>query len=310
VRPDEMSFANHSRMMLSFYESFACVKDGGDAFVRAFQKKFKEYDVDIRCSAYITELADIHESKVGRFILSTGEEIAADTCVFTIHPKEIVKILPAKHFSKAFADRIGRFESSVGFFSLFAKIKKGARDPYPEAGVTSLFPIEDVNLLLNPLYKGDPAVVIIKTTGQGSAEKTVCILEPSHAEHVMPWNESRRGSRPGEYLDYKKHRIEAILEHVFRVYPAYRETLEIVDAASMLTFKDYLNSPDGSAYGIKQKMGQFNLIGKLPLHNLYAAGQSALLPGITGAMMSSLIVGRAVVGKDQYGRLLNQALCH
>jgi phytoene dehydrogenase-like protein len=78
----------------------------------------------------------------------------------------------------------------------------------------------------------------------------------------------------------------------------------------MLTFKDYLCSPDGSAYGIKQKMGQFNLVGKLPVHNMYAAGQSSLLPGIIGAMMSSLIVGRAVLGKDQYGKLLDGALCH
>jgi all-trans-retinol 13,14-reductase len=310
VRPDEMSFANHSRMMLSFYESFACVREGGDAFVNAFQQKFRDYDVDVRPGTFITELADISDSKVGRFILNTGEEITSDTCVFTIHPKEILKILPAKQFSKAFGDRIGRFESSVGFFSVFATIKPGTRDPYPDAGVTSLFPIEDVNRLLDPSYQGTPAVVIIKSTGQDAAGKAVCILEPSHAEHIMPWMGSRRGDRPGEYLDYKKHRIEAIMEHVCGVYPAYRGSLDIVDAASMLTFKDYLNSPDGSAYGIKQKMGQFNLIGKLPLHNLYAAGQSALLPGITGAMMSSLIVGRAVMGKEQYGRLLNQTLCH
>src|ERR1700690_305164 len=293
VKPDEMSFASHSRMMLSFYESFACVKDGGDAFVSAFKKKFKEYDVDIRCGCSITELADIRDTKVGRFILSTGEEVTSNTCIFTIHPKEVLKILPAKNFSKAFADRIGRFESSVGFFSVFATIKPGTRDPYPDAAVTSLFPIEDVNQLLDPAYKGDPAVVIIKSTDHNGIGKAVCILEPAHAEQVTPWNESRRGTRPGEYLDYKKHRIEAIMDHVCGVYPAYRESLDIVDAASMLTFKEYLNSPDGSAYGIKQKMGQFNLIGKLPLHNLYAAGQSSLLPGITGAMMSSLIVGRA-----------------
>ncbi len=310
VRPEEMSFANHSRMMLSFYESFACVKDGGDAFVTAFQKKFRQYDVDIRCGSCITELADIRDSKVSRFILNTGEEITSDTCVFTIHPKEILKVLPAKHFSKAFADRIGSFESSVGFFSVFATIKPGTSDPYPDAGVTSLFPIEDVNRLLDPLYKGDPAVVVIKSGGHDAAGKAVCILEPSHSAHVIAWNDSRRGKRPGEYLDYKKRRIEAIISHLCRVYPAYRESLDIVDAASMLTFKEYLNSPDGSAYGIKQKMGQFNLIGKLPLHNLYAAGQSSLLPGITGAMMSSLIVGRAVVGKEQYGRLLDRTVCH
>ena len=79
-----------------------------------------------------------------------------------------------------------------------------------------------------------------------------------------------------------------------------------MDAGSVLTLRDYLNNPDGSAYGVKQKIGQFNVIGKLPLHNLFAAGQSALLPGIIGAMMSSLIVGRAVVGKARYGKLLGK----
>ncbi len=310
VRPIDISFANHSRMVLNFYESIACVKDGGDAFVRAFQDKFKRYDVDIRCGTFITELADIQGSKVGRFVLNTGEEVLADSCVFTIHPKEILKILPEKHFSKAFASRISSFESSAGFFSVFATHKPGTRDPNPEASIVSLFPDADVNNLLDPAYKGMPALVIIKCpdVAEGSAGKGICILEPSFVEQVSAWSGSRRGQRPQEYLDYKKARIQTITEHIFSVFPAYRETLEIVDAGSMLTFKEYLNSPDGSAYGVKQKMGQFNLIGKLPLHNLFAAGQSSLLPGIIGGMMSSLIVGRAVVGKEQYGRLLSKTV--
>jgi phytoene dehydrogenase-like protein len=145
---------------------------------------------------------------------------------------------------------------------------------------------------------------------KGNGERGICILEPSFFEQVSGWSDSRRGKRPQEYLDYKKTRVETIKEHIFSVIPQYRESLDIIDAGSMLTFKDYLNNPDGSAYGVKQKMGQFNLIGKLPLHNLYAAGQSSLLPGIIGAMMSSLIVGRAMLGKEQYGKLLNRALCH
>jgi phytoene dehydrogenase-like protein len=308
VRPCDISFANHSRMVLNFYESIACVKDGGDAFVHAFREKFKDYDVEIRCNAWITELADIQGSKVGRFVLNTGEEVAADSCVFTIHPKEILKLLPAGHFSRAFAGRVSSFESSAGFFSVFAIHKPGSRDPNPEASIVSLFPDADVNNLLDPAYRGLPALVIIKSpdVDAGTAGKGICILEPSFTEQVSEWTDSRRGRRPQGYLDYKKERVETIKEHIFRVFPAYRETLEIVDAGSMLTFREYLNSPDGSAYGVKQKMGQFNLIGKLPLHNLYAAGQSALLPGIIGGMMSSLIVGRAVLGKEQYGKLLSQ----
>ncbi|MDA8430431.1 MAG: NAD(P)-binding protein [Geobacteraceae bacterium] len=312
VRPDEISFANHSRMVLSFYESIAFVKDGGDAFVRAFTEKFKDYDIDISCSTYITELADIRDNKVGRFVLNTGEEVLSDACVFTIHPKDILGLLPEKNYSKAFAHRISAFEPSLGLFSAFATFKPGSIDQNPDASIVSIFPDADVNNLLDPAYNGVPALVVVKSPnlGNGGTGKGICIVEPSFGEHVSNWIDSKRGNRPEEYLTYKHNRVEAIKEHLFSVFPEFRETLDFIDAGSMLTFKDYLCSPDGSAYGVKQKMGQFNLIGKLPLHNLFAAGQSSLLPGIIGAMMSSLIVGRAIVGKEHYGKILDGTLCH
>lgn len=310
VRPAEMSFANHSRVVQSFYESIAFVKDGGDGFVNAFRQKLEQYGVTIRCGTYITELADIQDSKVGRFVLNSGEEVCADSCVFTIHPREILKILPEKQYSKAFANRIAAFEPSIGLFSAFATFKSGCDDPNEDTSVLSIFPDADVNKLLDPNYKGLPALVMVKSPNCGinSKDKGICIVEPSFPDQVADWFDSKRGNRPQGYLDYKNGRVEAIKEHLFRVAPEYRDKLDFLDAGSMLTFKDYLCSPDGSAYGIKQKMGQFNLVGKLPLHNLFAAGQSALQPGIIGAMMSSLIVGRAIIGKEQYGKLLDGSL--
>jgi all-trans-retinol 13,14-reductase len=307
VRPDEISFANHSRMCQSFYESIARIKGGGDAIVQSFERKLKEYGVDVRCNTYITELADIRNDRAGRFVLNTGEEVCADACVFTMHPKEIVNILPRKTVSRAFLSRVGSFERSAGFFSVFAGFRGG--DPYAESTIVSLFPDPDVNKLLDPAYDGVPALVIIKSADE-RGPGGLCVLEPSFFEHVEQWKDSKRGGRPQEYLEYKRSRVESIKEHVFSIFPGYREGLEFIDAGSLLTFKDYLHSPDGSAYGVKQKMGQFNLIGKLPVHNLYAAGQSALLPGVIGAMMSSLIVGRAVIGKEQYGRILSKTVCH
>ena len=307
VRPAEMSFANHSRVVQSFYESIAFVKDGGDGFVKAFRDKLARYDVDIRCGTFITGMTDISDNKVGRFVLNSGEEIFADACVFTIHPKEILALLPPKHYSKAFANRILAFEPSIGLFSAFATFRSGCNDPAPDTSVLSIFPDADVNNLLDPAYKGAPALVVVKSpnSAEGRDEKGICIVEPSFPDQVADWFDSKRGSRPQAYLDYKNGRVEAIKEHLFSVAPEYRDTLDFLDAGSMLTFRDYLCSPDGSAYGIRQKMGQFNLVGKLPLHNLFAAGQSSLQPGIIGAMMSSLIVGRAMLGKEQYGKLLD-----
>ena len=80
----------------------------------------------------------------------------------------------------------------------------------------------------------------------------------------------------------------------------YADRVRWVDTASMLTFRDYLHSPCGSAYGILQKVGQYGLFGRLPGRNLYAAGQSALLPGVLGSMMSGLLVARQMVGKDAF----------
>lgn len=310
VRPAEVSFANHARMVSSFYESIAFVRDGGDGFINAFREAFKAFDVEIRCSTYITELADIRDSRVGRFVLNSGEEVQADGCVLTIHPREILRLLPQGHYSRAFASRVNAFEPSIGLFSLFAVVKPGRNDPRPDASIESLFPDTDMNTLLDPSYQGQPALVIVKPPAAHGAGRGISIVEPSFSGQVAAWQDTRRGERPEEYLAYKRARVEAIKEHLFACFPEYRETLDFLDAGSMLTYKEYLCSPDGSAYGVKQKMGQFNLVGKLPLHNLFAAGQSALLPGVIGAMMSSLIVGRSLLGKEQYGKVLDRNLCH
>jgi phytoene dehydrogenase-like protein len=93
-----------------------------------------------------------------------------------------------------------------------------------------------------------------------------------------------------------------------RSRPEYEASLRVLDAATLLTFRDYLHNPDGAAYGIKQKLGQFNLVGKLPVRNAYAAGQSAVLPGLVGAMMSSFVIARVIVGKADYDRFLSRRL--
>ncbi len=120
VRPQEISFANHCRMSLGLYESVAYVKGGGDGFVNAFKTKFKDFDIDVRCGQYITEMVDIQDRKVGSCVLNTGEEVEAENFIFTIHPHDILKTLPRKHISKAFVNRVSDFESSSGFFALFA----------------------------------------------------------------------------------------------------------------------------------------------------------------------------------------------
>ena len=94
VKPLEVSFANHSRVCCGLYESVARVKGGGESFIAAFKERFEGFDIDVMCDRYITDCLDIRNDYIGKFLLNTGEEVAGNHCIFTIHPKEILKTLP------------------------------------------------------------------------------------------------------------------------------------------------------------------------------------------------------------------------
>lgn len=311
VKPAEISFANHSRVSYSMYDSVARVKGGGDAFVHAIRAQLEKYNVDIRCNTYIDRCEDIKNREIGRFVLNSGEEVRSSQCVFTIHPLEIMKTFPRDALSKAFVNRVNQFEPSAGFFAVYGAVEKEQSEmALFQPTILSLFPTPDINQLLDPENATDSPLVImrnIETVGRKTYE-IVNALEVSFPEHVVKWQDSGVGHRPSAYTAYKQESIERIRRRIVDAYPSYEDSLEILDASSVLTTRDYLNTPFGSAYGVKQKIGQINLFGRLQFRNVYAAGQSAVLPGVLGAMMSSFIVGRSLLDNEQYHRFITGRL--
>jgi len=310
TRPSEASFANHSRVSFGLYQSVARVKDGGDAFIRAFKKRFQNMDIDIRTSTSITRCEDVQNDSVGRFILNDEEAVTCSDCILTIHPKEILKILPKESLSKAFISRVTSYEESYGFFLAYGAVcqEKGENDHDPS--ILSLLPHRDINKLLDPKLADGTILVIMKSTEEigGKLYSMINAFEPSFPIHQERWADSTIGKRSADYYEYKEKRIKAITKRILDAYPEYSDSLEIMGGATTLTFRDYLHSYDGSAYGIKQKVGQYNLLGKLPVCNIYAAGQSSVLPGIVGAMTSSFLIGRSIVGKEEYCDFIKRRL--
>lgn len=302
VKPSEVSFSNHCRVAYGLYEAVARVEHGGDAFIQAYTEKFANFDIDIKVNTHITECTDVNDHLVHRLVLNTGEEISFKNCIFTIHPKEIIDVLPKEALRKAFIERVDAFEPSIGFFTLHGVVNAPTSVDNFHVSITSIFPSPDINTLLGSHYTGDNAVVVMKSLEmiQDTPCKVMNILEPTFLHQVHKWHDTTIRKRGDSYAEYKKTRTRSILDRVMKIYPDYKDTYDVYDAASLLTYRDYLHSYDGTAYGIKQKIGQFNLFGKLPVRNMYAAGQSAVLPGIVGAMLSSFIIARTIIGKEKY----------
>ncbi|MDD2702398.1 MAG: NAD(P)-binding protein, partial [Candidatus Omnitrophica bacterium] len=198
TQPKEISFANHARVASGLYESVARIEQGGEAFINAFRGRFSRYDIDIRCNTYIAECARVQNDYAGEFVLNTGEVIQADDCIFTVHPHEILRTLPQHCLTKAFVERVSAFESSIGFFSVFGEVLQADADGFGPS-IVSLFPVGDLNVLLDPDYGGKPALEVIRSVEEGMDNKRHCVInafEPSFYAQVRQWADSSVGKRP------------------------------------------------------------------------------------------------------------------
>lgn len=306
TRPDEVSFATHCRVSYGLQETLARTEDGGDAFVDALVDVLKRDRIEIRTRTSIQACCDVENRKVGRFVLTDGTEVSATACIFTIHPRHILDILPKDKLTKAFQNRVSDFEETNSFFTLY-----GAIDAPAEEGavtLTSILPGTDLNRMLTkqtPEPVDGPMMVLRsrEKTVSGRSVHTFTALEVSFPEDTKQWADSQLQKRAPEYYAYKDQRTESIVARMHAHLPEC-ERMRVIDSASGLTYRDYLHSPDGSAYGIRQKIGQFNVSGRLPLSNIYAAGQSALLPGVIGAMTSAFFVCRSLLGREVFKEYL------
>lgn len=302
--PSEISFANHARMVQGMHAGVVRAEGGGDAFVSAIKAELITAGVDIRCRSHVISCEELDERNVGAFRLNNGDLIRFNSAVLTIHPLSMLEMLPKEKLRPAFVKRIEGFQPSFGFFAVF-----GVCDAPDLLEDFILLGLPDTNL--DTLFKPgrrDMDSMLFCITGKEEGTRTLTILEAVCPEDMAEWKDSSLMKRPAAYTEYKVRKTDRIMERIYSHLPKLKGHFQVLDSSSPLTFRDYLYSPDGSAYGVKQKMGQFNVLGRLPLRNLYAAGQSSVLPGVMGAMVSSFIVCRQMLDEVEFDCHVNAQL--
>ena len=88
----------------------------------------------------------------------------------------------------------------------------------------------------------------------------------------------------------QKRVIGEIAADLVKIRPELKGRLRLRDCGSALTCRDYA-PPYGSAYGACCVVGEARLCGQIG-SNFHIAGQSALVPGVLGTMLTSLSVCR------------------
>lgn len=300
--PNKISFANHCRVSYGLHNGITQVKNGGDAFIQAFSAKAAELDIEIRCNCTISACLEIKKRCSQTLKLSDGTTISCTQAILAIHPREIVKILPDSVTNKIFRERVGEFTDTFGFFSLYTVTTEHI-DDFPIT-LTSCFSTPDINRIMSKDFP-DSGMAIMTTEEETASGKVQVVnaFDAMWLSDCEQWRNIKNRHKNIDYQAFKKAYADKIIKNIETVYPQLNGKLKVLETATILTFDDYLNG-GGAAYGVEQQVGQFNLFGKLPLRNFYAVGQSSLLPGAIGAMLSSFIIFNKIVGNKVFKKLL------
>lgn len=285
----------HCRASVGMHKSLARVVGGGDTFVKAFKRRAEELNIAIMTNTEISNIAQRHGKTINAVKLSNGSICHFENCILSIHPREILSVLPDDVVSKSTRQIIDKYEETFSFFSLFATIQ--IDHPLPCA-LTSYLTNDNLNSIISP-NSDDCAMAILTGNEVVGNDKVniLCAFESEFSGEANHWKNTACRSNDDSYQQYKDRRAASMLRKIEKVYPEYAGKINILSTSSTLTFKDYI-PPLGSAYGIMHKVGEPPLFGRLPIRNFYAIGQSALMPGVIGAMLSSFIIGRFLLGRN------------
>lgn len=180
-------------------------------------------------------------------------------------------------------------ENTCGMFTAQFKLKPGALRYFAH----NVFVYDKPNVWTmtedNDPVKG--VMISARVPEDDSDElRQIDLLTPMPWHECKPWIETKVGRRGDDYKAFCKKKTEQCVALAEQYIPNLHEMVEQCYTSTPLTYRDYLGSPEGGAFGLRKdcrtSMLSFHSVGT-PLSNLLLTGQSIILPGIEGVTMTA-----------------------
>ncbi len=286
----------HNMALASYLSSSWRLEKNGAAMADVFSERLRELGgtiiTDVRVSAM-----EIESRVIQGLTLDTGESIAADTVIAAIHPQVVLKMLPQGAVKPSYRKRIQGLQNTHSIFSVHAAVDSSTQPEIPY----NLFQVETDEKGNVPGLK---YYQIRKSEKDGT--NLLSILTSGMDALWQPWEDTKTGRRGHEYSDLKREQAEILLDDAAKLFGPL-QGLKILDTATPLTIRDWVNSPQGSAYGVLRSSSQTlatALLNRTAVRGLYLAGQNVMAPGVIGTIMGSFSTVKLILGMDEFNRAI------
>ncbi len=305
---DRTPFFVHALVTNSYVESSYRIADGGSQIAIWLSREIRKMGGQIFRRKEIVG-ANVEDKHIKSLVTAEGEEVFAKNYISNLHPHITTKLIGEDHFKKAYKKRIGNIRNTVACFCSHFVLKENAFD-YLNYNIYQHADNEGV--WNTDLASEDdwPASIMISTPANsknpGKADGITAMTFMEY-EYFQNWGSSfntvtTEGERGANYEQKKRHFEGLLLQRMEERFPGFSELVIHSESSTPLTFRDYLNTPDGSSYGMQKDcdmpLNAF-INPKTNVKNLFLTGQNVVMHGILGVTVGAFITCFHFVDKDK-----------
>ncbi len=284
----------HTVALASYLYSAWRLEDHGAHMADVCAERLAELGGKLRTAEPVKHIRSAG-GRVKGVTLASGEQLDAPIVVAAVHPKAAVGLLDPDSVKASYRRRIMGLTDTAGMVAVHALVPAAEHpavghnvfsiDTEPDGAIRDL-----VYLQLRPSGKPGHNLLTLLTSG--------------HEPVWQAWRNTCSGRRGPHYLTAKHEVARRLIARIEKRTGPFK-ALRIIDIYTPLTIRDWVGSPNGSAYGIMRSTGQMlsaAMLNRTALGGLFMAGQSALAPGILGTILGSLATVQFIVGSERFRR--------
>lgn len=270
----------------SYIPSAWRLKGGGYKIAESLKTDILAMGGEVHVHTPVTNM-EVTDKQITKIYTDDGECWNAQCVISDIHPASTLKLLNKEAVRKSFRSRISSLDNSFGIFTANIKLKDNTV-PYLNR---NLYIHRNADMW-NPLQKGvHSAFVNFSVPESGNTTNKVDILTKMQWDEVSKWVGTAPNHRGQEYEEMKQRKCEELLDLVSLRLPELKNNIETIYTSTPLTYSDYIDTENGSAYGVRKDCNQLYhtiLLTVTPVHNLFFTGQNINFHGIFGVSITTL----------------------
>ncbi|MFH2075746.1 MAG: NAD(P)-binding protein [Pseudomonadota bacterium] len=288
---EECPVLYHHLALASYLLSSWRLKGSGADLAGAFASRFEALGGTLSCGDPVTAIL-APKGAIEGVRLASGRVLGASRVIAAIHPKKVIGMLPEWAVQPRRARRVADLAETEGLFALSATVDAAAHPALPY-NIFRLYAGPEGSIVDGAFYQ--------LLRGREGRNLLVAITKSPYAEWRR-WEKTTTGRRGPDYGQEKAARAERLLRDAEGVFGPLAGA-KLIDAYTPLTLRDWVDSPEGSPYGILRSMRQLPVaatLHRLIPAGLWFAGQNALSPGVLGTLLGSFQTVRQMIGPDHF----------